>query len=137
MKIVREIIRILLGATFIFSGFVKAVDPLGTTYKLIDYFTAFGTGWANNLSFALSIIQALVEFGIGIALLINYRVEIFSWFSLLFMVFFLPLTLWIAIKNPVSDCGCFGDALILSNWDTFYKNIVLSIFATVVFLYRN
>jgi len=136
MKIVREIIRILLGATFVFSGFVKGVDPLGSTYKFTDYFSAFGTEWAGHFALALAFILSLAEFGIGIALLINYRVKLFSWFSLLFMAFFLPFTLWIAIKNPVTDCGCFGDAIVLSNWDTFYKNIVLSVFAVVVFLYR-
>jgi uncharacterized membrane protein YphA (DoxX/SURF4 family) len=137
MKIVRQIIRILLGATFVFSGFVKGVDPLGSTYKFTDYFTAFGTDWASHFALALAIILSLAEFGIGIALLLNYRVKIFSWFCLLFMAFFFPFTLWIALKNPVTDCGCFGDAIILSNWDTFYKNIVLSIFAIVVFIYRN
>jgi uncharacterized membrane protein YphA (DoxX/SURF4 family) len=136
MKIVREIIRILLGATFVFSGFVKGVDPLGSTYKFTDYFSAFDTDWANSFALVLAIILSLAEFGIGIALLLNYRIRIFSWLSLLFMAFFLPLTLWIAIKNPVTDCGCFGDAIILSNWDTFYKNIVLAIFAIFVFLYR-
>jgi len=77
-----------------------------------------------------------MEFAIGIALFLNYRTKLFSWLVLLFMGFFLTLTLYIALENPVSDCGCFGDALILSNWDTFYKNIVLMAFALVVFVYR-
>lgn len=136
MKFLREVIRILLGATFVFSGFVKGVDPLGSTYKFIDYFTAFGTSWANNLSLVLAFVLALAEFGIGVAILLNYRVKIFSWLSLLFMLFFLPLTLWIAIKNPVTDCGCFGDALVISNWETFYKNLVLMAFAIFVLANR-
>ncbi len=136
MKILREIIRILLGLTFTFSGFVKAIDPLGSTYKFTDYFNAFGTEWASALSFILAIILSLAEFSIGVALLLNYRIKIVSWLSLLFMAFFLPLTLYIAIKNPVTDCGCFGDALILSNWNTFYKNIVFTAFAIFVFIYR-
>jgi len=137
MKIVREIFRILLGATFAFSGFVKGVDPLGSTYKFIDYFSVFGTDWANRFALVLAIILSMAEFGIGIALLLNYRVKIFSWLVILFMAFFLPFTFWIALKNPVTDCGCFGDALIISNWETFFKNIVLSLFAIVVFLYRD
>jgi uncharacterized membrane protein YphA (DoxX/SURF4 family) len=137
MKIVRQIIRILLGATFVFSGFVKGVDPLGSTYKFTDYFSAFGTDWANRFALVLAFLLALAEFGIGIALLLNYRVKIFSWFSLLFMAFFLPLTLWIAVKNPVTDCGCFGDAIVISNWATFYKNIVLFLFAIFVLIFRN
>lgn len=136
MKIIREIIRILIGLTFTFSGFVKAIDPLGSTYKFTDYFNAFGTEWASAFSFILAIILSLAEFGIGVTLLLNYRVKIFSWFSLLFMAFFLPLTLYSAIKNPVTDCGCFGDAIILSNWNTFYKNIVFSAFAIFVFVNR-
>lgn len=137
MKILREIIRIIFGATFVFSGFVKGIDLLGYTYKFTDYFIAFGTDWANQFAFILSILVTLSEFGIGIALLLNYRMRIFSWPALLFMSFFLPLTLWIAFKNPVTDCGCFGDAIILSNWETFYKNIVLSVFAIAIFLWRN
>jgi uncharacterized membrane protein YphA (DoxX/SURF4 family) len=136
MKIIREIIRILLGATFVFSGFVKGIDPLGSAYKFTDYFTAFGTDWAATFSLALSIVLALAEFGVGVALLLNYRVKIFSWLCLLFMAFFLPVTFWIALKNPVSDCGCFGDAIVISNWETFYKNIVLLAFAIVVFISR-
>jgi hypothetical protein len=137
MKIIREIIRVLLGATFVFSGFVKGIDPLGSAYKFTDYFSAFGTDWATKFSLALSILLALAEFGIGVALLLNYRVKIFSWFCLLFMGFFLPFTLWIALKNPVTDCGCFGDAIIISNWGTFFKNVVLIAFAIIVFVSRS
>lgn len=137
MKTFREIARILVGITFIFSGFVKGVDPLGTTYKFIDYFQVFGTDWANSLAFGLSILQSVAEYGIGIALLFNYRMKIFAWLSALFMLFFLPLTLWIAVANPVTDCGCFGDAFIITNWETFYKNVVLSILAFVILLGRD
>lgn len=136
MKFFREITRILLGATFIFSGFVKGIDPLGTTYKFIDYFSSFGAQWANKLAFTLAIILSLVEFSIGIALFLKFRVKLFSWLALLFMGFFLPITLWIALKNPVSDCGCFGDALVISNWETFYKNIILSLLAVFIFIKR-
>ena len=136
MKIIREIIRILIGATFVFSGFVKGIDPLGLTYKFTDYFEAMGTEWASRFALVLAILLSLTEFGIGIALLLNYRVKVFSWLVFLFMAFFLPFTFWIALKNPVTDCGCFGDAVILSNWDTFYKNLVLMTFATFVLVNR-
>jgi len=136
MKYIKEIVRILLGAVFIFSGFVKGVDPLGSTYKFTDYFHAFGTNWAVGFSFALAIILALAEFGIGIALFLNYRMKIFSWLVTLFMAYFLPFTLWIAIKNPVTDCGCFGDAFVITNWQTFYKNIVLMALAIIVLINR-
>lgn len=137
MKVIKEILRVFLGVTFVFSGFVKGIDPLGSTYKFTDYFTAFGTDWANNLAFTLAVLLSVAEFGIGIALVFNYRMKFFSWLSLIFMCFFLPLSLWIAIANPVTDCGCFGDALVITNWETFYKNVVLLIMAVVVFLYRN
>jgi uncharacterized membrane protein YphA (DoxX/SURF4 family) len=137
MKKLKDAFRILLGLTFIFSGFVKGIDPLGSTYKFTDYFNSFGFAWATQLSFILAILLSLAEFAIGIALVFNYRMKFFAWLSLLFMGFFLPLSMYIAIKNPVTDCGCFGDALVLSNWQTFYKNVVFAALAILIFIYRN
>ena len=136
MKILRNISRIIFGLTFIFSGFVKGVDPLGSTYKFNDYFTAFGTEWAQSLSFIIAILIAMLELGIGLAFLFNYRIKITSWLGLLFMAFFLPFTFWIDLSNPVSDCGCFGDALVITNWETFYKNIILTVAVLIVFINR-
>ena len=136
MKIVKHIARILIGITFIFSGFVKGIDPLGSSYKFTDYFNAMGLEWLLWAAFPLGVLLAFTEFGIGVALLFNVFTRFFSWLALLFMAFFLPLTLWIALKNPVTDCGCFGDALVISNWATFYKNVVLIILAIIVFIYR-
>jgi len=136
MNVVKHISRILLGITFIFSGFVKGIDPWGFSYKFTDYFNAMGLEWMNWSAFPLGLILPFAEFAIGVALLFNVFVRFFSWLSLLFMAFFLPLTLWIAIKNPVTDCGCFGDALVITNWETFYKNVILMAFAIIVFIYR-
>jgi len=136
MKVIKHITRILLGATFIFSGFVKGIDPWGSAYKFIDYFNAMGMEWLLWAAFPLGVFLAFAEFAIGVALLFNVFIRLFSWLAFLFMAFFLPLTLWIAIKNPVTDCGCFGDALVISNWETFYKNVVLMIFAIIVVVYR-
>ncbi len=136
MKIIKHIARILIGITFIFSGFVKGIDPLGSTYKFTDYFNAMGMEWMLWAAFPLGVLLALAEFTIGVALLFNIFTRFFSWLALLFMVIFLPLTLWVAIKNPVTDCGCFGDALVISNWATFYKNIALTILAIIVVIYR-
>lgn len=127
--------RIIIGVVFIFSGFVKAVDPLGYTYKLNDYFTAFGTHWATHLSFALSIIVSAAEFIVGVAVLLNFKVKYSSLGALIFMIIFTPLTLYLAIANPVHDCGCFGDAWVITNWETFFKNLALSI--PVVYLFIN
>ncbi len=136
MKVVVWISRILLGVVFIFSGFVKAIDPLGSTYKFQDYFTAFGMEWLSPLALVFSIALSSIEFIIGFAILLGLNTRISSWGGLLFMVFFTPLTLYIALGDPVQDCGCFGDALIISNWETFYKNIFILAAALVVFLYR-
>ena len=127
LHITGSIARTLLGITFIFSGFVKAIDPLGTTYKIEDYLKAFG-GWFNNLlPLAETAAWCLIafEFVLGVCLLLNIKTNWTSWLALLMMLFMTPLTLYIAIVNPVTDCGCFGDALVISNWATFWKNIVL------------
>ncbi len=137
MKIIKQIARIIVGVTFIFSGFVKGIDPWGSAYKFVDYFVAMGLDWFNWAAFPLGILLTFLEFAIGVGLLFNLRLKLSSWLAFIFMVFFTFLTLWIAIYDPVSDCGCFGDALVISNWETFYKNIVLIILTWIVFFYRN
>ncbi|NCB09262.1 MAG: DoxX family protein, partial [Bacteroidia bacterium] len=136
MSLLKHISRILVGLTFVFSGFVKGIDPYGSTYKFTDYFNVMGMEWLIWAAFPLAVLLSFAEFAIGVALLFNLFVSFFSWLALLFMAFFLPLTLWIAVKNPVSDCGCFGDALVISNWETFYKNVVLIALTLIVLLYR-
>ena len=137
MKTVAIVARILLGVMFIFSGFVKGIDPWGSTYKFIDYFTAFGMTWMHPTAFMLALLQNAAEFVIGFALVVGLRMRETAWASTLFMGFFTLLTLFIALTNPVSDCGCFGDALKLTNWETFFKNVVMMIPTAIVFLYRN
>ena len=136
MRLVKNLCRIIVGIVFIYSGFVKGIDPLGSDYKFTDYFNAFGMGWMNATTLFFSFALSLVEFLIGIALLFNLWVSRMAWGSLLFMAFFTPLTLVLALTNPVSDCGCFGDAMILTNWQTFWKNIILLLLAIMIFMYR-
>lgn len=136
MKITANIFRILVGLVFIFSGFVKGVDPLGTAYRIEDYFIAYGTTWANPLALYLSIFLCALEFSLGVALLLNLRLRSLSWPLLLLAIYFLVLTFFDAIYNPVPDCGCFGDAIKLTNWETFYKNIILIILVGFIFFYR-
>ncbi len=128
-SILIEVFRIILGLVFVFSGFVKAIDPSGNTYKIQDYLTAFGGSFANltSLAFIAAIALSTFELLIGLCFLFKVKLKTTSIFALLFMLVMLPLTLYIAIKNPVTDCGCFGDALKLSNWETFFKNVVLII----------
>lgn len=137
MRIIRIISRIFLGLTFIFSGFVKGVDPLGTAYKIEDYFIAFGTEWAIPLMLPLAVFLCVTEFSLGVFLLFNVFKRFTAWLTMLMMVFFTLLTLNDAIYNPVPDCGCFGDFIILTNWETFYKNIVIDVFLIFVFITRN
>jgi uncharacterized membrane protein YphA (DoxX/SURF4 family) len=128
-NVILHVTRLLFGAVFIFSGFVKAIDPLGSTYKIQDYFHEFGgvftsmTDWA----FGLSVAQSAIELLIGLNLVFMVHLRRTAYLGLLFMLVMTPLTLYIALFNPVSDCGCFGDALVITNWQTFWKNIVLLI----------
>ena len=137
MKILNNISQFIVGIVFIFSGFVKAIDPLGSTYKFIDYFEAFGMDFLSSVAFPLAIILSSLEFIIGFSLLFSIKKKFTTWLLLLFMVFFTILTLILAIYNPVTDCGCFGDVIILTNWQTFWKNIFLMIFTIVLFIERN
>ena len=134
-KIIVEISRIILGIVFVFSGFVKAVDPLGGAYKIIDYFSAFELSALDFSAVPLSFIQAAIEFGVGVCLLAGVYRRFTSFLVLLIMLFMTPLTLYLAIANPVTDCGCFGDALVITNWQTFYKNIFLLIGAINIFMW--
>jgi len=134
LKVVVTLCRLVLTLTFIFSGFVKAVDPLGTQYKIDDYLTAMGLGGVlpELVTLLMSVALAATEFCLGIFLLFAIRRRLTSRLVLAMMLVMTPLTLWLAIANPVSDCGCFGDAVVLTNWQTLWKNVVLLACAVVV-----
>jgi hypothetical protein len=136
MKTIRTISRLLVGAVFIFSGFVKGVDPLGTAFKIQDYLAVYGMEWLMPLSLGLSIFLCMLEFALGVFLILNVKPLKTIWLLLLMMSFFTLLTLYDAIYEPVSDCGCFGDAIVLTNWETFYKNMVLMIPTLILFVQR-
>jgi len=137
MKILRLFSRIIVGIVFIFSGTVKAVDPLGSAYKFSDYFQAFHLEFLKPFALVLAIILFTVEFISGFAVLSGYRQKTGLWGVMVLMLIFTPLTLMLAITNPVSDCGCFGDAIHLTNWQTFWKNVVLMILVVILFTGRN
>ena len=136
-KIAVNVCRLVLAVAFILSGFVKAVDPLGTQYKIHDYLGALGLASVvpDFLTLSASVVQSSAEFFLGICLLFAIRRRLVSLISMILMVVMTLLTLWLAIANPISDCGCFGDALVLTNWQTFWKNVVLLAAAIVVWRY--
>ncbi len=138
-KIWVNVCRLLLGALFVFSGFVKAVDPLGFFYKIQDYLTAFGViSWfPSDLLLLVGIVLSAIEFSVGVFLFLGVRRKVASALALFLMMVMTPLTLYLALANPVSDCGCFGDAWVLTNWETFAKNVVLLIAAISVFKWKN
>ncbi|SFE76130.1 BT_3928 family protein [Thermophagus xiamenensis] len=133
----RTFSRILVGLTFVFSGFVKAVDPVGSSIKFQDYFQAFHFEWLSPLSLPLGIGLAALEFVMGVLLVFNVFPRLATTAAFYFLSFFTLLTLILAIFNPVTDCGCFGDAIKLTNWQTFWKNMIIMVFATFLFFNKD
>ncbi|MBF1544269.1 MAG: triose-phosphate isomerase [Prevotella salivae] len=129
--------RIIVAVTFIFSGFVKAIDPIGTQYKLQDYLGAIGMAGIlpNWTLLAVAVFLAAIEFCIGIFLLFAIQRRLISKLTVAFMAFMTMVTVWIVMADPVRDCGCFGDALHLTNTETLIKNIVLLV-CSLVIMYR-
>lgn len=128
-------IRIVLALVFIASGFLKGVDPWGSAIKINEYLTAFGMEWLSGMRYVLAIAQSAFEMWLGLMLLFNQWRGFTRLFVLIFMVCFTLLTLIIALANPISDCGCFGDAIPLTNWQTFFKNVVLLPLSIILFLH--
>lgn len=137
MRFLRAISRFGFGLLFILSGFLKAIDPIGSALKIKEYLDAFHMDWIDFISIPSALLLAGAEFIVGVAILKGLRMKLFSKIALGFISFFTLLTLIIYIFNPVSDCGCFGEAIKLSNAATFYKNLVLLAFALIVFFQRD
>ncbi len=137
MKIIRILCRLFVGVIFMFSGFVKAVDPFGTAYKFSDYFEAFHLQFLDSLSLVLAITLCTLELIVGINLLLGLRMKVTSWPLLILMSGFTLISLKLVISNPVTDCGCFGDAIILTNWQTLIKNIILFVPTLIIFFQRD
>ena len=133
-SILVNICRLLLAITFIFSGFVKAIDPLGSQYKIGDYLTALGMAGKipECVQLILSISLSGAEFTLGILLLLAIRRRLVSKLAFVLMLGMTLITLWLTISNPIQDCGCFGDAIHLTNSQTFIKNLVLLVASIVV-----
>lgn len=133
-KILVNIARFVVALTFILSGFVKAVDPMGTQYKIADYLAAMHIGQyvPDFVPLIASVLLSATEFWLGVCLLFAIRRRVVTRIILVWMIIMTPLTLWLALSNPISDCGCFGDAIVLTNWQTFWKNVVLLVCAALI-----
>src|SRR5258706_5897893 len=147
MKIFLRVVAILVGALFIFSGFVKAVDPLGFSYKLDEYFDVFADAtkslawfsslmiWFKTISLWLSVFMIVLEMALGWMLIFGIRMRLTTWLMLLLILFFTFLTGYAWYTGKITDCGCFGDAIKLTPSETFYKDIALTILIVLIFIY--
>ncbi|MEQ8905551.1 BT_3928 family protein [Ekhidna sp.] len=139
MKIIKEFARYAVGALFVFSGIIKVNDPVGTAIKLEEYFQVFASDiapffeWFVPAALFLSVFLSVLEVVLGVALIVGYRIRITSWVLLAMIIFFTFLTFYSAYFNKVTDCGCFGDAIKLTPWESFYKDIILLVLIGVIF----
>ena len=129
--------RFFVGILFIISGLIKLNDPIGFSIKLEEYFVVFNMEWLSTYALSLSVIVCAVEVVLGIALLLGIMQKQLSWVLLLMILFFTWLTGYSAVTGKVTDCGCFGDAIKLTPWQSFTKDIVLLVFILIIFIARN
>ena len=139
MKFLLHFSRLFVGNLFIFSGVVKANDPLGFSYKLQEYFTEFGTDWDWLMEIAMPFAAAvcILEIILGVAVLVGYKMKEVSWILLGMILFFTGLTFASAVFEIVRSCGCFGDAIPLTPWQSFYKDLILLALILILFIKRN
>lgn len=135
-KIIANISRFLLALTFLFSGFVKANDPFGMSYKIDDYFVGFGLQSDSQLSLLIAVLLAVLEFSLGACLLSAVGRKVTSRITFALMTVMTLLTVYIFIADPVEDCGCFGDAVVLTNGQTLLKNVVLIVLSFALLIWN-
>lgn len=136
MKYILWIIRIVVGVLFIFSGLVKANDPLGLSYKMDEFFEVWHMTWMMPYSLALSVLMIAFEIIAGVAVLLGYAYRVFSFLLLLLILFFTFLTAYVLFSGKIKECGCFGDCIKISNEETFLKDVALTVLAIILFAYR-
>jgi len=143
MKYVNQFCRFSVGILFIISGLIKLNDPIGTAIKMEEYFEVFAHDFnpifehLTSVSLLIAIVMLVAEVILGIAVLIYFKMRVTSWLLLLLIIFFTFLTFYSAYFNKVTDCGCFGDAIKLTPWTSFTKDIILLLFISVLFVQRN
>jgi len=142
MKWILQAARWIVGGLFIFSGAIKINDPVGTAIKLEEYFEVFAADFAPffevfvPFALPLSVFLCVLEVVLGVAVLINYRIKLTYWLLLLIILFFTFLTFYSAYFNKVTDCGCFGDAIKLTPWESFIKDLILVVLIGLLFVFR-
>src|SRR5262245_1112231 len=135
MKILISVCRFLVGVLFIFSGLVKANDPLGLSYKMQEFFEVWNFHWLDHFTLAFSIGMIVFEIVAGVAILLGWRMRLFSWLLLLLIIFFTFLTGYAYLSGKFKNCGCFGDCIPITPLTSFLKDLVLT--ALIVFLFGN
>ena len=143
MRVLYFFLKYLVGSIFIFSGAIKINDPVGTQIKLEEYFSIFSTEFISTFeifipyALVISVFLCTLEIIIGVALIINYRIGLISKILLSLIVFFTFLTFYSAFFNKVTDCGCFGDAIKLTPWQSFYKDLILLSFSIIIYFLQS
>src|SRR5580658_2479699 len=137
MKILISVIRALVGILFIFSGLVKADDPLGLSYKMQEFFEVWNFHWLDHFTLAFSILMIVFEIVAGVAILLGWRMKLFSWLILLLMIFFTFLTAYAYLSGKVRECGCFGDCIPLTAGESFTKDLVLLVLILILFFLQD
>lgn len=136
MKIILNLLRIIVGVLFIFSGLIKANDPLGLSYKMEEFFEVLHLTFLSPYSLAYSILMNSFEIIAGVALLVGYRMRIFSVLLLLLIIFFTFLTGYALFSGTIRECGCFGDCIKLTATETFWKDVALLVMILVIFIFQ-
>src|SRR5690554_4329141 len=136
-RIITEIVRILTGALFVFSGLIKANDPVGFGYKLQEYFLVFKMEFFHDYATEIAVIICSIEILLGGLLLLGFWRKQVVWGLLLMILFFTFLTFYSAFFEVVTSCGCFGDAIPLTPWQSFIKDLVLLLLIAILFYYKD
>src|SRR5687768_15684871 len=137
MKPLLTISRIIVGVLFIFSGLIKANDPLGLSYKMQEFFEVWGMHWLNDYTLSFSVLMIAFEIIAGVAVLVGWQMKLFSWLLLLLIVFFTFLTGYALFSGKIRECGCFGDCIPLTADQSFMKDLVLLLLIGFIFWQRN
>src|SRR5687767_15909224 len=137
MNAVLNISRVIVGILFIFSGLIKANDPSGLSYKMQEFFEVWGMHGFNDYTLAFSIMMIAFEIVAGVAVLVGWKMRLFSWLLLLLTIFFTFLTGYALFSGKIKECGCFGDCIPLSADQSFLKDLILLVLIGFIFLNRN